>query len=71
MKKLTEKQIAKIEAARSAISDLNKLQETVYTTLCEECDLDEEDSWLFDYIFNDYGRNDSYSQMVKDKVYGN
>jgi len=71
MKKLTEKQIAKIEAARSTISDLNKLQETVYTTLCEVCDLDEGDSWLFDYIFNDCGCNDSYSQMVKDKVYGN
>jgi hypothetical protein len=71
MKKLTQEQIAKIETARSAISDLNKLQESVYTKLCEECGLDEENSWLFDYLFNDYGGGDSYSQMVKSNLYGN
>ena len=71
MKKLTEEQIAKIEIARSAISDLNKLQETVYSTLCEECDLDESNTWLFDYVFNDYHCDDEYSQMVKENLYGN
>ena len=70
MKKLTQEQIAKIETARSAISDLSKLQETVYSTLCEECDLDEDNSWLFDYIFNSYEHEDSYSQMVKENLYG-
>jgi hypothetical protein len=70
MKKLTPEQIAKIETARNIIRGLNKHQESLYTTLCEECDLDEENSWLFDYVFNDYGRDDIYSQMVKEKVYG-
>lgn len=70
MKKLTEEQITKIEIARSVIGYLNKLQESAYNTLCEECDLDEDNTWLFDYIFNSYEHEDSYSQMVKEKLYG-
>lgn len=72
MKKLNDEQIVKIESTRCAIQKLTKIQECGYNILCEECGFDPDDSWLYDYIFNcDESRSDEYTQMVKEKVYGN
>jgi hypothetical protein len=70
MKKLNDEQIAKIESTRVAIQQLNKIQECGYTILCEEAGLDQNDAWLYDYIFNCDDRDDRYNQMVKENVYG-
>lgn len=70
MKKLNDEQIAKIESTRFAIQKLNKVQECGYNILCEECGLDQNDAWLYDYIFNCEECDDEYTQMVKEKVYG-
>ncbi len=71
---MKEEHIKLIESVKLKIQELTKQQDELYDKLLEDISFNkstvDSDTWLFDYVFNDFGEIPSeYSEMVKHKVY--
>ena len=50
MKKLNKDEQAKVESAKESINKLQEAQDLIYAYLVKE--LDGDNDWLYDYVFN-------------------
>ncbi len=67
MKKLNQIQQQKVEKAKAAILKLQEAQEIIYTALAD--DINEDNDWLYDYVFNCPSDDDSYTLRVKGEIF--
>jgi hypothetical protein len=71
MKKLNQSQLERANAVRQTIRLLSKQQDLAYSSLLSALRLVEgEDDFLFDYVFNCDGNNDTYEQFILGELYG-
>jgi len=67
MKKLNKDEQAKVESAKESINKLQEAQDLIYAYLVKE--LDSDNDWLYDYVFNASTIDDEYVLMVKDHLF--
>lgn len=67
MKKLNQIQKEKVENARAAIIKLQLEQDSIYSNLVAEINID--DDWVYDYVFNCADQNDDYTTRVRTEIF--